>query len=122
MPQSQHGPASRLTAAVEQQLRSTLRQQPDLSLAELQQRLAGGGGHQPIALAGRLQRVGLRHKKIAPGAGAGERRNLWRRQAWWEQVSELDPACLVLLDESRVTTEMAASASRKHSPPATGAR
>src|SRR5215469_13228806 len=39
--QSQHGPASRLTAAVEQPLRSALRQQPDLTLAELQQRLAG---------------------------------------------------------------------------------
>ena len=32
--------------------------------------------------------------------------NLWRRQAWWEQVSQLDPACLVFLDESGVTTEM----------------
>ena len=28
------------------------------------------------------------------------------RQAWWEQIAELDPACLVYLDESGVTTEM----------------
>ena len=32
--------------------------------------------------------------------------NLWRRQAWWELVAEIDPACLVFLDESGVTTEM----------------
>jgi hypothetical protein len=32
--------------------------------------------------------------------------NLWRRQAWWDQVSELDPNGLVFLDESGVTTEM----------------
>jgi transposase len=32
--------------------------------------------------------------------------NLWLRQAWWELVSEIDPACLVFLDESGVTTEM----------------
>jgi transposase len=32
--------------------------------------------------------------------------NIWRRQAWWEQIAELDPACLVFLDESGVTTEM----------------
>src|SRR5271165_6714900 len=38
--QLRHGPASRLTPAVEQQLRSALRQQPDLTLAEVQQRLA----------------------------------------------------------------------------------
>lgn len=32
--------------------------------------------------------------------------SLWRRQAWWEVVAEIDPACLVFLDESGVTTEM----------------
>jgi transposase len=32
--------------------------------------------------------------------------NLWLRQAWWELVSQIDPACLVFLDESGVTTEM----------------
>ena len=32
--------------------------------------------------------------------------NLWLRQAWWELVGEIDPACLVFLDESGVTTEM----------------
>ena len=63
--QLRHGPASRLTPAVEQQLRSTLRQQPDLTLAEVQQRLAERAG---VSLSRSrlwvwLQRLGLRHKK-----------------------------------------------------------
>ena len=29
-----------------------------------------------------------------------------RRQAWWQQVSQIDPQQLVFLDESGVTTEM----------------
>jgi transposase len=83
-PQTQHGPASRLTPAVEQQLRSALRQQPDLSLAELRQRLAERAG---VAVSRSrlwvwLQRLGLRHKKNRSGrrsrraaktSGAGKR-------------------------------------------------
>jgi transposase len=67
--QSRHGPASRLTAAVEQQLRSALRQQPDLTLAELQQRLAQrtGVGISRSRLWVWLQRLGLRHKKNRSG-------------------------------------------------------
>jgi transposase len=68
-PQLRHGPASRLTPAVEQQLRSALRQQPDLTLAEVQQRLAERAG---ISLSRSrswvwLQRLGLRHKKNRSG-------------------------------------------------------
>jgi transposase len=67
--QTQHGPASRLTPAVEQQLRSALRQQPDLTLAELQQRLATGAG---VGISRSrlwvwLQGLGLRHKKNRSG-------------------------------------------------------
>ena len=67
--QSQHGPASRLTAGVEQQLRSLLRQQPDLTLAELQPRLAAraGVGISRSRLWVWLQRLGLRHKKNRSG-------------------------------------------------------
>ena len=59
--QSRHGPASRLTPAVEQQLRSALRQQPDLTLAEMQPRLVEktGGRHQPIATVGVVAGAGL---------------------------------------------------------------
>ena len=67
--QSQHGPASRLTAGVEQQLWSILRQQPDLTLAELQPRLAArtGVGISRSRLWVWLQRLGLRHKKNRSG-------------------------------------------------------
>ena len=63
--QTRHGPASRLTPAVEQQLRSALRQQPDLTLAELQQRLVDKTkvGISRSRLWVWLQRLGLRHKK-----------------------------------------------------------
>ena len=37
--EQRHGPASKVTRAVEQQLRSWVRQQPDLTLVELQERL-----------------------------------------------------------------------------------
>ena len=59
--QLRHGPASRLTPAVEQQLRSALPQQPDLSLAEVQQRLAerAGIGISRSRLWVWLQRLGL---------------------------------------------------------------
>ena len=64
-PQTEHGPASRLTPAVEQQLRCALRQQPDLTLAELRQRLAerAGVGISRSRLWVWLQQLGLRHKK-----------------------------------------------------------
>lgn len=82
--QSRHGPASQLTAAVQQQLRTALRQQPDLTLAELQQRLAAsaGVGISRSRLWVWLQGLGLRHKKNRSGrrsrraaktSGAGKR-------------------------------------------------
>jgi transposase len=39
VPQGRHGPVSRVTAEVEHQLRAQLREQPDLTLEELRQRL-----------------------------------------------------------------------------------
>jgi transposase len=91
-PQSRHGPASRLTPRVELQLRSGLHRQPDLTLAELREHLQQTTG---VAVSRSrlwvwLRRLGLRHKK--------NRENLWRQQAGWEQVSHLDPACLVFVD------------------------
>src|SRR5215472_15191963 len=73
--QLQHGPASQLTPAVEQQLRSALRQQPDLTLAELQQRLAERAG---VSISRSqlwvwLQRLGLRYKKNRSGARTRQR-------------------------------------------------
>jgi transposase len=42
-PGGKRGPASKVTAAVEADLRSWIRQQPDLTLAELQQQLGRNG-------------------------------------------------------------------------------
>ena len=65
VPQARHGPASRMTAAVQQQLRAQLREQPDLTLGELQQRVRKTAGVElSKSLLGLwLQRLGLRIKK-----------------------------------------------------------
>jgi len=64
-PQSRHGAVSRVTVAVQQQLRAELRQQPDLTLWELRQRIqqATGVGLSKSLLWLWLQRLGLRLKK-----------------------------------------------------------
>jgi transposase len=63
--QAQHGPVSRVTATVQQQLRAALRQQPDLTLGELQQRMQQATG---VRLSKSLvwlwlRRLGLARKK-----------------------------------------------------------
>jgi transposase len=66
-PQLRHGPVSRVTAQVEQQLRGELQDQPDLTLAELGQRL-NETMHVRLSksrLWVELQRLGLRRKKNA---------------------------------------------------------
>ena len=82
--QSRHGPASRLTPVVEQQLRSALRQQPDLTLAEMQQRLVDqtGVGISRSRLWVWFEQLGLRHKKkrFAPRSKrAGKTSGIGRR-------------------------------------------
>jgi transposase len=63
--QKRHGPQGRVTPQVQQQLRSAVRQQPDVTLAELQQRIRQNTGvelgHSWLWIW--LQRLGLRHKK-----------------------------------------------------------
>lgn len=63
--QVRHGPVSRVTPQVQQQLRSTLRQQPDLTLLELQKRVhqASGVWLSKSLIWLWLRRLGLRHKK-----------------------------------------------------------
>lgn len=67
--QRRHGPSGRVTPEVQQQLRSALRQQPDLTLAELQQRIQQRTGVELRRswLWVWLQRLGLRHKKNRSG-------------------------------------------------------
>lgn len=63
--QARHGPVSRVTAAVQEQLRGQLREQPDLTLRELQQRVRQNAGVElsKSLLWLWLQRLGLRLKK-----------------------------------------------------------
>jgi len=63
--EQRHGPRSRLTAEVQARLRGLVRQQPDATLRELQQRLAASEGI-PVSfqhLWRVLQKMGLRLKK-----------------------------------------------------------
>ena len=64
-PQSRHGPVSRVTPEVEEQLRSELRRQPDLTLRELGERLEQSRQLQlsRTRLWEVLQWLGLRRKK-----------------------------------------------------------
>jgi transposase len=62
--QLRHGPASRVTEAAQDQLRSWLREQPDLTEAELCERLAGFGVAVSSSRVGQvLREMGLRRKK-----------------------------------------------------------
>lgn len=62
--QGRHGPVSRMSAAVQENLRKWLREQPDLTEAELQERLAGHGVQVVKSRVGQvLRQMGLRRKK-----------------------------------------------------------
>ena len=63
-PQKRHGPISRMSAAVRESLREWLRRQPDLSEAELHERLTGQGVQVARSRVGQvLRQMGLRRKK-----------------------------------------------------------
>jgi transposase len=73
--QKRHGPISRIHGAMREKLRAWLREQPDLTEAELQERLASQGVHVVKSRVGQvLRQMGLRRKKIAPGKRARPRR------------------------------------------------
>ena len=76
--QVQHGPVSCVTAMVQEQLRAAVRQQPDVTLAELQQRIkdSSGVGLSQSSVWRWLRRLGLRHKKNAARTRTRERGKL----------------------------------------------
>jgi transposase len=64
VPQSRHGRLSRFTEPVKECLRGWLREQPDLTEAELRERLAGTGVPASKSRVGQvLRQMGLRRKK-----------------------------------------------------------
>ena len=73
--QKRHGPMSRISAAMQEKLRAWLQEQPDLTEAELQERLASQGVHVVKSRVGQvLRQMGLRRKKIAADKRARTRR------------------------------------------------
>ena len=73
--QLRHGPAGQLSAEIKQYLRTVVAKQPDVTLAELQERLRHT--HRIQISSSRLwywlRGLGLRHKKNAARPGAGQR-------------------------------------------------
>jgi transposase len=68
--QLRHGPPSCITEEVKESLQSWLRQQPDLTLAELRERLASIGLRVSRSRVGQvLQELGLRRKKNSARPG-----------------------------------------------------
>ena len=64
VPQARHGRLSRFTEAVKELLRGWLREQPDLTEAELRERLAGTDVRASKSRVGQvLRQMGLRRKK-----------------------------------------------------------
>jgi transposase len=74
-PQTRYGPVSRVTAQVEEQLRSAVRQQPDVTLLELAQRLEQSSGIvlRKSRLSQVLERLHLRRKKNPARRGTRQR-------------------------------------------------
>ena len=71
-PQSRHGCLSRITAAVKEQLRDWVREQPDRTLGELGEQLhAQGVAVSRSRVSQILLQMGLRLKKVAPRRRAG---------------------------------------------------
>ena len=76
--QAQHGPASCVTPQVQARLQAAVRQQPDVTLAELQQRIADTQGVKlsKSSVWRWLRRLGLHHKKNTASAGTRHRGKL----------------------------------------------
>jgi transposase len=74
-PQTRYGPVSRVTPQVEEQLRSEVRKQPDLTLLELAQRLQQSSGIvlRKSRLGQVLERLHLRRKKNPARLGTRQR-------------------------------------------------
>lgn len=74
--QSRHGPLSRVTPPVQEQIGAEVGQQPDVTLKELQPRLqtTAGVSLRRSLLGGWLQRLGLRRKKNRSTRRSGTRK------------------------------------------------
>jgi transposase len=75
VPQSRHGPLSRMTSAVQERLRGWLREQPDRTLTELGELLQGRGVQASRSrISQTLREMGLRLKKSPSMPRSGTRK------------------------------------------------
>jgi transposase len=94
-----------LDEATRQRLRTLLREQPDLTLAELRQRL--GLSCSVVAVWRTLRQLKITRKKKDLHHDERDRPDSQRQRAVFvEEVAELDPEHLVFVDESGATTAM----------------
>jgi transposase len=89
---SRHGPVSRVTAKVQEQLRAAVSQQPDSTLGELQQQIEERAGIRlSLSWVGEwLRRLGLRRKKNRSTPESATRKSTasganssWQRSTRW---------------------------------------
>ena len=103
------GRVSRVTAAVREWIREQIRRQPDITFAELQERLERAQRlHLSVGwLWVVVRQLGLRLKKSrsTPQEQDSEPAQQ-RRQAWRDAVASIEIERLVFLDESGATTQM----------------
>lgn len=99
------GPRPRLDADACQRLRDLVRQQPDATLAELQERLGIPCSLSTLCRA--LQRLGLRRKKKTRHADEQDTPAVQAQRADFEErLATVDPAHLIFVDEMGATTAM----------------
>jgi transposase len=108
VPQSRHGAASRVTPAVEAELLRLLREQPDSTLAELQNglRQSLGVDFSCQYLWRVLKRLGVRLKNSLHAAERDTEANQKQREEFLEKIHSTPLDKLIFLDESGVTTSM----------------
>lgn len=88
-----------------ERLREGIRQQPDATLKELQQRLGASCSTMTIARA--VRKLGLPRQKKIPRAQEQDRPEVQeRRREFCEELAGLDPRRLVFVDECGATTAM----------------
>ena len=103
------GRKPKFSEPIRERLRSWLKQQPDLTLAELQEKLqatSAVGGERALAMAGAGKDGIASEKKSLHARERDTEENRQRGQEFLEKLRTIPPEKLIFLDESGVTTQM----------------
>ena len=106
--QFRHGPESCMREAVRDNLRNWLREQPDLTEAELRERLAAAGGpglKEPGRTSSSPDGSGAQKNRSMPSSDAA-RANRKRREEFLQAIGESRAEKLIFQDESGVAMQM----------------